>query len=1156
MQRLGNTASKYAKGMKSLAPGEDEAAGIKATQQNVNEATQPPATPPARIGGTEMLHPGAKYGSRPGEKRLDSQGNIIPVMDEGGDVGIDAGRKASAQGDATVQGLLDSPDEVTAPVNSGTAAPAAADFSGMAKLGQGIADMKRPADNATAPQYMQPTNAQLYPNAPVAPQNAVIPGYDTGGDVALNGVSGNAPTKLPIGGKAPEKKATGGVSGNAPTTLPVGGKTMRDSHDVTPTITPSAPLPTYDKGGPVDVNDGQHQLAILKHGEKVLNPKEADAYRAGQQAAVQMAPPAAAGAPADFPGRVMANPDNVQPVADTDIQPEVDPIDPSAQMSTQNAPLETPQGDISNTPGVDVNAKQKPAAPDPHVAQAAANEYGQGEKPPEEPEVKGTEAERKAIEVDKQKAMGQGIPGLVPLGLAKIHENQLSAQPKHLPAMEGEPKVFDNGGDVKAAPGTVDLSEHFRTGMVSPSRYSYVPTMTPEAPRPSVDFQGGRYPVVNNVDTGRPGQEIPVPKGSYSVGDEGVDLSKDYKFKPAPTMAEDSSKLSTQELGQGMAHADYLPPIPARPIPQALRTYDEGGDVALTPEQLATVKAHELQTQANMVVPGKAASDQSVTQPIARVGMPQMTAAAPAEVKQPSRMPVPAAEPAPQVKPTSPGMPQMTAQAAPTMATPTYGGPGKAVPQGQMIPAKQLPQDEYKAKLAAYDTQIQAALDTATPEGKETADRLALAKQNFQHKNPWGSEGNHPGFLGKMAHIGAKIGNIAGDVLAPKTMELIPGTDLNKMQQGANAQAQVGKDTALETARAAEEAKADTDKATVGKTTQEQTYHDLLTGNNGQPRINPDTNVPYTAQEANVASQGTGKGTEELYIQDQMRGIDPTSGKHYTRQQAEENYLQMKAGNKAPNEQERRVKDYLESRGLPDNPANRENARTAIKASDTTATQQAALPFSEQKAKFNDNLTTARELLVQQNADANTRGEKADELQNTENARDAKVNAQFTAARDALNATDEQFANQIVPITTLLAITSAEGVKRVNKQELDKFVPSSGSFGRWIEAHADQFLEGKIPDEYRTEVGHMLDRMDAAESVEHKINTQSVDETIRQGAQTPVQKPEGGAKATPEKSKPKAAPEPGTVPAGATPGRDAKGNIIGYRAADGQVVKF
>jgi hypothetical protein len=625
-------------------------AGLRANAQNVHDATQPVAVLPARVGGTEMLHPHAKFGDKPGEKRLDSQGNVLPIMDCGGNVGF--------------------------------------------------------------------------------------PVMDSGGDVQVQ-----------------------------------------------------APM-MYDSGGKVNIHDGLHQLAVLKQGEKVLTPEQAQAYDAGKQAAQQEAPPTQEGAPADFAGPVFPNPDNVQPVEDTKIQPEVDPIDPSAQISTQNAPLETPQGDISNTPGVDVNAKQKPAAPDPHVAQAAANEYGQGEQPPEEPEVKGTEAERKAIEVDKQKAMGQGIPGLVPLGLAKIHENQLSAQPKHLPAMEGEPKVFDNGGDVKG----VDVSKFYQTGspvgMVSPSRYSYVPTMTPEAPRPSVDFQGGRYPVVNNVDTGR------SPAEYSNLPGKGIELPSRFKFQPAPTMAEDSSKLSTQELGQGMAHADYLPPIPARPVPQALRTYDEGGDVALTPEQLATVKAHELQTQANMVVPGKAASDQSVTQPIARVGMPQMTAAAPAEVKQPSRMPVPAAEPAPQVKPTSPGMPQMTAQAAPTMATPTYGGPGKAVPQGQMIPEKQLPQDEFKAKMAAYDTQIQAALDTATPEGKEQADRLALAKQNFQHKNPWGSEGNHPGFMGKLGHGLAMAGNIGLDVLAPKTAELIPGTQLNRMQQQAATERGIGEDVA------------------------------------------------------------------------------------------------------------------------------------------------------------------------------------------------------------------------------------------------------------------------------------------------------------------------------------------------------------------------
>ena len=221
MQRLGSTASKYVQGLKALPVHEDEIQGLRANAQNVADASKPPATLPARVGGAEMLHPHAKYGDKPGEKRLDSEGNVIPaydcggdvkvmspmMYDEGGDVGIEAGRKASAQGDATVQSLLDSPDEVTAPVNQGTAAPM--DFSGMAKLGQGIADMKRPADNATAPQYMQPTNAQLYPNAPTAPQNAVVPGYDTGGDVSIDGA-----------------------------------------------------LPTYDKGGPVDVNDGQHQLAI------------------------------------------------------------------------------------------------------------------------------------------------------------------------------------------------------------------------------------------------------------------------------------------------------------------------------------------------------------------------------------------------------------------------------------------------------------------------------------------------------------------------------------------------------------------------------------------------------------------------------------------------------------------------------------------------------------------------------------------------------------------------------------------------------------------------------------------------------------------------------------------------------------------------------
>lgn len=69
-----------------------------------------------------------------------------------------------------------------------------------------------------------------------------------------------------------------------------------------------------------------------------------------------------------------------------------------------------------------------------------------------------------------------------------------------------------------------------------------------------------------------------------------------------------------------------------------------------------------------------------------------------------------------------------------------------------------------------------------------TAGTAADTQGRLQHlrdmdANPWGSENNHPGLLGKIGHYAAKVGNIAGDVLAPATMANIPGTDLNRKVQ-------------------------------------------------------------------------------------------------------------------------------------------------------------------------------------------------------------------------------------------------------------------------------------------------------------------------------------------------------------------------------------
>jgi hypothetical protein len=50
-------------------------------------------------------------------------------------------------------------------------------------------------------------------------------------------------------------KSLGGVSGNAPTKLPIGGKDTRDANDVTPDMTPKK---VYDKGGKVGDKDNYH----------------------------------------------------------------------------------------------------------------------------------------------------------------------------------------------------------------------------------------------------------------------------------------------------------------------------------------------------------------------------------------------------------------------------------------------------------------------------------------------------------------------------------------------------------------------------------------------------------------------------------------------------------------------------------------------------------------------------------------------------------------------------------------------------------------------------------------------------------------------------------------------------------------------------------
>lgn len=150
-----------------------------------------------------------------------------------------------------------------------------------------------------------------------------------------------------------------------------------------------------------------------------------------------------------------------------------------------------------------------------------------------------------------------------------------------------------------------------------------------------------------------------------------------------------------------------------------------------------------------------------------------------------------------------------------------------------------------------------------------------IAIEKFKQAHPWGSApsaeidprtglpfaGNRPGGLGKFLHGVGEVANIAGRIALPGVTAAIPGSQLGreakiaqetKQELGAEKQAS---EENLQKAQAREAiSKAEHPLAgQPGKTPAEITYADLMTGDNGKPRINPDTKKPYTNLEADAA---------------------------------------------------------------------------------------------------------------------------------------------------------------------------------------------------------------------------------------------------------------------------------------------------------------
>jgi len=150
--------------------------------------------------------------------------------------------------------------------------------------------------------------------------------------------------------------------------------------------------------------------------------------------------------------------------------------------------------------------------------------------------------------------------------------------------------------------------------------------------------------------------------------------------------------------------------------------------------------------------------------------------------------------------------------------------PGATIPRNEFGAAYSAggvsPHASYEAAIPKVSTPTAepGSLDWQRQRQKQITDEIAV--EDFKRAHPWGSpESTHPGILGKIGHVASTIGNIAGNIVAPATMAMIPGTQLNEQlkvaglrgQQQEN-QTEIDKQQQEQDAAAAKESKAELDR--------------------------------------------------------------------------------------------------------------------------------------------------------------------------------------------------------------------------------------------------------------------------------------------------------------------------------------------------------
>jgi len=157
---------------------------------------------------------------------------------------------------------------------------------------------------------------------------------------------------------------------------------------------------------------------------------------------------------------------------------------------------------------------------------------------------------------------------------------------------------------------------------------------------------------------------------------------------------------------------------------------------------------------------------------------------------------------------------------------------------------------DRKAQVQQLEQQRQAALKAGD---LESADKLQVAAAQLS-RTPWGDRS----FGSKLGKIASTFGNIAGDVVAPNVMALIPGTDANRAMRTQGAYNRIAPESEVNARDAQTNAKEAPTKPKL-LSGAENTRTNTATGERQHLYENPDSSTQWVSEgQAPTAAQGSG----------------------------------------------------------------------------------------------------------------------------------------------------------------------------------------------------------------------------------------------------------------------------------------------------------